>query len=127
VRDHHRFLFGVKGIRRKLGRQIERGLAMRKALLPSIFATMFTAVVAFADPQSPPPSPPAPAAATQPPDTKSAVICEDRVATGSRLAYARDCHTQAEWEVIRRAARDYLDITRRKSLNSNQMPGGTGK
>jgi hypothetical protein len=103
---------------------------MRKAILLSIVGTICSAVVAFADPQSPPPSAsasPSAAAPAQPPDTHSSVICEDRVVTGSRLAYARDCHTQAEWEVIRRAARDYLDITRRKSLNSNQMPGGTGK
>src|SRR5689334_776865 len=103
---------------------------MRKAIVLSILGTICSAVIAFADPQSPPPSPPPPppaAAPVQPPDTHASLICEDRVITGSRLAYARDCHTQAEWEVIRRASRDYLDITRRKSLNSNQMPGGTGK
>src|ERR1043166_3449099 len=101
---------------------------MRKAIVLSILGTICSAVIAFADPQSPPPSPPPPppAAATQPPDTQTSLICEDRVITGSRLAYARDCHTEAEWEVIRRSGRDYLNTIRRKSLESNQMPGGTG-
>ena len=102
---------------------------MQKVMLLAILGIAGSAVIAFADPQNPssPSSPPSPPpVSAQPPDTHTALICQDRVITGSRLAYARDCHTEAEWEVIRRGGRDYLNTIRRRSLESNQMPGGSG-
>jgi len=54
------------------------------------------------------------------------IICQDRIATGSRLAYARDCHTQAEWDLIKRSSRDYLQGIQQRALEKNQIPGGGG-
>src|SRR6185503_14746653 len=49
---------------------------------------------------------------------RNRIICRDRIATGSRLAYARDCHTRAEWEEITRLARDYINGQQLKGLNA---------
>ncbi|HEX3946018.1 MAG TPA: hypothetical protein VHW69_18235 [Rhizomicrobium sp.] len=46
------------------------------------------------------------------------IVCRERIVTGSRLAYARDCHTRAEWEEITRAARDYINGQQLKGLNA---------
>jgi hypothetical protein len=54
------------------------------------------------------------------------IICQDRIATGSRLAYARDCHTQAEWDEIHRSSQKYLQGIQQKALEKNQIPGGGG-
>jgi hypothetical protein len=65
-----------------------------------------------------------PSAPSQPDPNK--VICQDRIVTGSRLAYARDCHTQAEWDVIKRASKDYLEGIQQRALERNQIPGPGG-
>jgi len=75
---------------------------------------------ARADPPGAPPTAPAPA-----PDANR-IICQDRIATGSRLAYARDCHTQAEWDVIRRSSQDYINTIEKRALNTNNPPGAAG-
>jgi cytochrome c5 len=49
---------------------------------------------------------------------RNKITCRDRIATGSRLAYARDCHTRAEWEEITRIARDYINGQQLKGLNA---------
>lgn len=52
------------------------------------------------------------------------VICHDRIATGSRLAYARDCHTRAEWDMITKEARDYINGQQLRALNAAPPLGG---
>ena len=54
------------------------------------------------------------------------VICRNRIATGSRLAYARDCHTRAEWDVITRSSQDFINTIQKRALNSNNPPGAAG-
>jgi hypothetical protein len=103
------------------------------------------AAVAAADPSenaSPPPAsstaapataaPPASAApsatsattpATATADDRNKIICHNRVATGSRLSYTRDCHTQMEWDIITRTGRDYINGQQMKGLEAGK-PGG---
>jgi hypothetical protein len=64
--------------------------------------------------------PPAPAAATSGDDK---LICRNRHVIGSRIAVARDCHTQREWNEITRAARDYTNGQQLKGLEAGH-PGG---
>jgi cytochrome c5 len=53
------------------------------------------------------------------------MICRDRVATGSRLSYARDCHTRAEWEMIVRESREYVNNQQLKGFNAGKPCGKT--
>ena len=43
--------------------------------------------------------------ATQPARDPDAIVCVNRVQTGSRTAIERTCHTRAEWVALRRAER----------------------
>ena len=70
----------------------------------------------------------APPASAPPPPTATAydrnkIICRSRVATGSRLAYTRDCHTQMEWDLITRTGRDYINGQQLKAMEAGK-PGG---
>ncbi|MFL5236198.1 MAG: hypothetical protein ACJ8EL_01060 [Rhizomicrobium sp.] len=67
------------------------------------------------------PAPAAQASATDP----NRVICRDRVATGSRLSYARDCHTQMEWDVIARTSREYINGQQMKGFEAGKPCGKT--
>jgi len=53
------------------------------------------------------------------------MICHNRVATGSRLSYARDCHTRAEWDVIHRESREYVNSQQLKGFNAGKPCGKT--
>jgi cytochrome c5 len=53
------------------------------------------------------------------------MICRNRMATGSRLSYARDCHTRAEWDVIHREAREYVNNQQLKGFNAGKPCGKT--
>jgi hypothetical protein len=64
--------------------------------------------------------PPAPAATTSDDDK---LICRNRHVIGSRIAVARDCHTQREWNEITRAAREYTNGQQLKGLEAGH-PGG---
>jgi|tagenome__1003787_1003787.scaffolds.fasta_scaffold20981399_2 hypothetical protein len=60
--------------------------------------------------------------ATAAADNRNRIICRSRVATGSRLAYTRDCHTQMEWDVITRTGRDYINGQQLKAMEAGK-PG----
>ncbi len=51
------------------------------------------------------------------------VVCRNRTATGSRLSYVRDCHTQREWNEITRSAREYINLQQQKAMEAGR-PGG---
>ena len=53
------------------------------------------------------------------------MICHNRVATGSRLSYARDCLTRAEWDVIHRESREYVNSQQLKGFNAGKPCGKT--
>jgi len=48
------------------------------------------------------------------------------MATGSRLSYARDCHTKAEWDFITRSSQDFANGIQQRSFELNKPPGGGG-
>jgi len=83
---------------------------------------------AVSDPAVPPAasvaSAPASAAQTATAD-RNRVICRDRVATGSRLSYARDCHTQMEWDIIARTSREYINGQEMKGFQAGKPCGKT--
>jgi hypothetical protein len=56
---------------------------------------------------------------------RNRVICHDRLATGSRLSYARDCHTQMEWDVIARTSREYISGQQMKGFEAGKPCGKT--
>src|SRR3954467_11468132 len=101
---------------------------MRIAILSALLgAAVYSA--ALAEPSNPHSAQTAPAAppASSPvpaPNSKE-VICVDRIATGSRLAYARDCHTQAEWDTIARASQDLIVGIQSRGLTTNNCPMGS--
>lgn len=104
---------------------------MRIATLSAIFGLAVASPAAFANvpgtlgsPTSPA-VPGAPSASRNTPDPNE-LICHDRIATGSRLAYARDCHTRAEWAIITRSSRDFLNTIERNQLTSNNPPRAGG-
>jgi hypothetical protein len=66
----------------------------------------------------------APAAETPAAELKQ-MICHNRVATGSRLSYARDCHTRAEWDVIHRESREYVNNQQLRGFNAGKPCGKT--
>src|SRR6476659_7111084 len=81
---------------------------------------------AVGDPAAPPAAPvaSAPAAPAAAAD-RNRMICRDRVATGSRLSYARDCHTQMEWDVIARTSREYINGQEMKGFQAGKPCGKT--
>jgi hypothetical protein len=99
---------------------------MRIALL-SILSGVAACSAALAEPSSLNSAPAAPVhrASAQVPAAEE-VICRDRIATGSRLAYARDCHTRAEWESITHASRDLIEGIQMRGFTGNNCPVGAG-
>src|SRR2546423_13025212 len=101
---------------------------MRIVVLSALAGLSAVCSAAFADPPTAPSSPPPPADPSPSPQARDPheVICHDRIATGSRLAYARDCHTRAEWDVITRSSQDFINTIQKRALNSNNPPGAAG-
>jgi hypothetical protein len=99
---------------------------MRIVVLSAVFAAAVCSV-ALAEPSNVQPTSPTTASAASQVRNPQEVVCKDRVATGSRLAYARDCHTRAEWESIARDAQDYAQGIQLHGFNLNNCPVGTGK
>jgi len=92
----------------------------------SIAIIGFSLATAHAEPQAhPQPQAPGPPVSTLRSDADR-VICRDRMATGSRLAYARDCHTRAEWDFITRSSQDFTTGIQQRSFELNNPPGGGG-
>jgi len=57
------------------------------------------------------------------------VVCKaGRAPLGSRLPGPRECHTQAEWDAIARAAHEQLSNSQQRGLSGVQkgVPGGSG-
>lgn len=90
----------------------------------SIAIIGFSLATAHAEPQAQPQAAASPASA--PPSNADRVICRNRMATGSRLAYARDCHTRAEWDFITRSSQDFTNGIQQRSFELNNPPGGGG-
>ena len=100
---------------------------MRIFVLSAIIGLTVVSSAAFANTPNTLGSPTSPAVPSVPsasPNTPdpNEIICHDRVATGSRLAYARDCHTRAEWAIITRSSQDFLNTIERNQLTSNNPP-----
>jgi hypothetical protein len=73
---------------------------------------------AFAAVSADPTTPSATAAPANPSSNPDEIICRMSPATtGSRLGGGRECHTQHEWEAMRRQAQ--------QNLNNQQMQGQT--
>ncbi|HSC18446.1 MAG TPA: hypothetical protein VLC74_05985 [Rhizomicrobium sp.] len=90
----------------------------------SIAIIGFSLATAHAEPQAQPQAPGPPASAQR--SDADRVICRNRMATGSRLAYARDCHTRAEWDFITRSSQDFTTGIQQRSFELNNPPGGGG-
>jgi hypothetical protein len=101
---------------------------MRIVTLSALLGLTAICSTALADPPSAPSTPSAPADPSTAPQAHDPheLICHDRVATGSRLAYARDCHTRAEWDVISRSSQDFINTIQRRALNTDNPPGASG-
>jgi len=99
---------------------------MRIAILSALFGAAFCSA-ALAEPSSVQrgPGTSAAAPASQVADANE-IICKSRIATGSRLAYARDCHTRAEWDTIAREAQEYAQGIQLHGFNLNNCPIGNG-
>lgn len=100
---------------------------MRIFVLSAVFGLTVASAAAFANTPNAlgsPTSPAVPGAPAASPDTPdpNEILCHDRIATGSRLAYARDCHTRAEWAIITRSSQDFLNTIERNQLTSNNPP-----
>jgi|KBSMisStandDraft_5_1062788.scaffolds.fasta_scaffold64451_3 hypothetical protein len=101
----------------------------RAICLAAVAGAFFAcSAAAVSDPAAPPAAPaasaPASAAQTATAD-RNRVICRDRVATGSRLSYARDCHTQMEWDIIARTSREYINGQEMKGFQAGKPCGKT--
>jgi hypothetical protein len=81
-----------------------------------------TAAAAAASTVSAAPSATPAIASTTAVNDRNKIICRSRVATGSRLAYTRDCHTQMEWDLITRIGRDYINGQQLKAMEAGK-PG----
>ncbi|MFL5236572.1 MAG: hypothetical protein ACJ8EL_03050 [Rhizomicrobium sp.] len=90
---------------------------------PSENSSMPPAVPSAAPAATAPPGSAVPSATAATTDDHNKIICRNRVATGSRLAYTRDCHTQREWDAITQTGRDYINGQQMKGLESGK-PGG---
>jgi hypothetical protein len=98
---------------------------MRIVVLSALFgvAACSMALAEPSDLHSAPTAPAPPMASSQVPNPHE-VICRNRIATGSRLAYARDCHTRAEWESITRSSQDFIQRVQSRGLTTNNCPAG---
>jgi len=99
---------------------------MRIAIACSLLFGAALSSAALAQPSAIAPGPNAPAAPSSQLPNPEEVICKNRVATGSRLAYARDCHTRAEWQTISRTAQDFTQGIQLRGFNLNNCPMSAG-
>ena len=102
----------------------------RNTYAAGVVVFVLSAGAAISDPISAPGTGDAPHVSAPAPTRTAAadsnqMICHNRVATGSRLSYARDCHTRAEWDVIHRESREYVNSQQLKGFNAGKPCGKT--